>query len=69
MKNATGSCCWNIEINCTVGHVVKKHPELRDVLHCAKCGWNPEVERQRREEVRKRYGIKLQTTLHGGHEV
>jgi len=59
MKNATGSCYWNIEINCPVGHVVKKHPELSDVLHCAKCGWNPDVERKRREEVKARYGKKL----------
>ena len=32
MKNAVGSCYWNHEINCSVGHVVQKHPELSDVL-------------------------------------
>ena len=62
------TCYFNHEINCRCGPWVKANPERKE-LHCVKCGWNPEVERQRREEVRKHYGIKLQTTLHGGHEV
>lgn len=63
------SCYWNHEINCPVGQLIMKHPELVASLHCVKCGWNPEVERQRREEVRKRYGIELQKAVHGGNEV
>lgn len=59
MKNATGSCYWNHEIDCSVGQVVQRHPELSDVLRCSKCGWNPDIERKRREEVRERYGKKL----------
>ena len=62
------TCYFNHEINCHCGPWVKAKPECKE-LHCAKCGWNPEVERQRREEVRKRYGIELQATVYGGNEV
>ena len=62
------TCYFNHEINCHCGPWVKENPERKE-LHCVKCGWNPEVERQRREEVRKRYGIELQATVHGGNEV
>ena len=53
------NCCYfNREINCHCGQWVKAHPERKE-LHCGKCGWNPEVERKRREEVKARYGKKL----------
>ena len=52
------SCAFNKEINCHCGQWVIKQPAAKE-LHCSKCGWNPEVERKRREEVRKRYGEKL----------
>lgn len=63
------SCYWNHEVNCTVGQLVVRHPDLIGVLHCSKCGWNPDVERARREEVKQKYGTKLQSPVHGGHEV
>lgn len=63
------SCYWNHEINCPVGQIIMRHPELVDSLHCAKCGWNPDVERKRREEVKRRYGEKLQSPVQRGHEV
>ena len=62
------TCYFNHEINCHCGTWVKANPERKE-LHCVKCGWTPEVERQRREEVRKRYGIELQAAVHGGNEV
>ena len=52
------TCYFNHEINCHCGKWVKERPERKE-LHCAKCGWNPDVERKRREEVRARYGTKL----------
>lgn len=52
------SCYFNREINCHCGPLVKAHPECKE-LHCGKCGWNPDVERKRREEVKARYGKKL----------
>ena len=58
MKHATGSCAFNREINCHCGKWVIKQPAAKE-LHCAKCGWNPDVERKRREEVKARYGKKL----------
>lgn len=62
------TCYFNHEINCHCGQWVKARPELKE-LHCAKCGWNPEVERRRREEVKQRYGQKLQSPVHRGHKV
>lgn len=52
------TCYFNHEINCHCGPWVKANPERKE-LHCVKCGWNPDVERKRREEVEKRYGKKL----------
>lgn len=62
------TCFFNHEINCHCGPWVKANPESKE-LHCKSCGWNPEVERKRREEVKARYGIKLQSPVHGGNEV
>lgn len=62
------SCYYNIEVNCRSGDLIKRHPECADTL-CARCGWHPEVAKKRREEVRARYGTKLQSPVHGGHEV
>ena len=60
------SCYFNHEVECCTGDLIRRHPELTlsDMFHCSKCGWNPEVERKRREEVRERYGKQLQKTIY-----
>lgn len=58
------SCYFNHEVECRLGEViVKRHRECIETV-CGRCGWNPDVERKRREEAKKRYGEKLQQTLH-----
>ena len=52
-------CPYNIAIYCTShrGLPITQLPEC-----CSKCGWNPEVVRRRREEVRQKYaGYQAQT--------
>lgn len=56
------TCYFNHEINCRCGPWVEAHPECKE-LHCAKCGWNPDVERMRKEEVKQKYGQKLQSPV------
>lgn len=57
------SCYFNKEVECRTGDLIRRHPECAETV-CGRCGWNPDVERKRREEVKKRYGEKLQQAIH-----
>ena len=52
------SCYFNKEVECRAGDLIRRYPECAETV-CGRCGWNPDIERKRREEVKKRYGKKL----------
>ena len=57
------SCYFNDKVDCCTGDLIRRYPECAETV-CGNCGWNPDIERKRREELKERYGKQLQKTAH-----